>query len=73
MQQEKTSLNDISLKNTEPLQEKERLCNKNRNLKRDPAVQNTNLKNLEKELVLIREKLGKIPTENIALRKLLSH
>jgi len=61
------------------------LCNENRNLKRDLAVQNTNLKNLEKELVLIREKLGKRPiksyetniddiiTENIALRKVLSH
>jgi len=54
MQQQKASLNDISLKNTKLLQEKERLCN--RNLKRDLAVQNTNLKNLEKELVLIREK-----------------
>jgi len=32
------------------------LCNENRNLKRDLAVQNTNIKNLEKELVLIREK-----------------
>jgi len=59
MQQEKASINDISLKNTELVQEKERLCNKNRNLKRDLAVQNTNLKNLEKELVLIGEKLGK--------------
>jgi len=85
MQQEKASLNDISLKNTELLQEKERLCNENRNLKRDLAVQHTNLKNLEKELVLIREKLGKRPiesnetniddiiTENIILRKVLSH
>ena len=64
---------------------KERLCNENRNLKRDLVVQNTNLKNLEKELMLIREKLGKRPiesnetniddiiTENIALRKVLSH
>ena len=33
MQQEKASLNDISLKNAELLQEKERLCNENRNLK----------------------------------------
>ena len=56
MQQGKASLNDISLKNTELLQEKERLCNENRNLKRDLVVQNTNLKILEKELVLIREK-----------------
>jgi len=84
MQQEKASLNDISLKNAELLQE-ERLCNENRNLKNDLAVQNTNIKNLEKELVLIREKLGKRPiesnetniddiiTENIALRKNLSH
>jgi len=48
MQQEKASLNDISLKNTELLQEKERLCNENRNLERDLPVQNTNLKNLEK-------------------------
>jgi len=38
MQQEKTSLNDISLKNIELLQEKERLYNENRNLKRDLAV-----------------------------------
>ena len=85
MQQEKASLNDISLKNTELLQEKERLCNENRNLKRDLAVQNTNLKSLEKELVIIIEKLGKSPiesnetniddilTENLALRKVLSH
>jgi len=85
IQQEKASLNDISLQNIELLQEKERLCNENRNLKRDLAVQNTNLKNLEKELVLIREKLGKRPiesnetniddiiTENITLRKVLSH
>jgi len=41
MQQEKTSLNDISLKYIEPVQEKERLCNENRNLKRDLVVQNT--------------------------------
>jgi len=59
MQQRKASLNDISLKNTELLQEKEILCNKNRNLKRDLEVQNTNLKILEKELALIREKFGK--------------
>ena len=59
MQQRKASLNDISLKNTELLQEKEILCNKNRNLKRDLGVQNTNLKILEKELALIREKFGK--------------
>jgi len=39
------------------------LCNENRNLKRDLVVQNKNLKNLEKELVLIREKLGKRPIE----------
>ena len=63
MQQEKASLNDISLKNAELLQE-ERLCNENRNLKNDLAVQNTNIKNLEKELVLIREKLGKRPIES---------
>jgi len=44
MQQEKASLNDISLENTKLLQEKERLCNENRNLKRDLAVQDTNLK-----------------------------
>jgi len=31
------------------------------NLKRDLAIQNTNLKNLEKQLVLAREKLGKQP------------
>jgi len=61
------------------------VCNENRNLKRDLAVHNTNLKNLEKELALIREKLGKrsvesnetniddIITENITLRKVLSH
>ena len=61
------------------------MCNENRNLKRDLAVHNTNLKNLEKELALIREKLGKrsvesnetniddIITENITLRKVLSH
>ena len=85
MQQEKASLNDISLKNTKLIREKERLCNENRNLKRDLAVQNTNLKNLEKELMLIREKSGKRPielnetnvdniiTENIALKKVLSH
>jgi len=85
MQQEKTSLNDISLKSIELLLEKESLCNENRNLRRDFEVQNTNLKNLEKELVLIREKLGKRPiesnetnidditTENIALRKVLMH
>jgi len=85
IQQEKVSLNDISLKNIELLQEKERLCNENRNLKRDLAVQNANLKNLEKELVLIREKLEKRPiesnetniddiiTKNIVLRKALSH
>jgi len=85
MQQEKTSLNDISLENTEFLQEKERLCNENMNLKRDLAVENANLKNLKKELVLIRDKLGKRPiesnetniddivTKNIALRKALSH
>jgi len=84
MQQEKGSLNDISLKNTELLQEKERLCNENRNLKRDHVVQNTNLKNWVKELVLVREKLGKQPiesnetnindiiTKNLALRKVLS-
>ena len=85
MQQEKTNLNDIFLENTKLLQEKERLCNENRNLKKDLAVQDTNLKNLEKEIVLIREKLGKRPiesnetniddiiTENLALRKALSH
>jgi len=85
MQHEKASLNDISLKSTELLQVKERLCNENRNLKRYLAVQNTSLKHLEKELVLIREKLGKRPiesnetniddiiTENITLRKVLSH
>ena len=86
IQQEKASLNDISLINTKLLQEKERLCSENRNLKRDLAVHNTNLKNLEKELVLIREKkIGKRPiesnetnidditTENIALRKVLMH
>ena len=50
IQQEKASLNGISLKNTELLQEKERLCSENKNLKRDLAVQNTNLKNLEKNL-----------------------
>jgi len=50
MQQKKASPNNISLKNTELLQEKERLCNKNSNLKRDLAVQNTNLKILEKNL-----------------------
>jgi len=61
------------------------LCNENRNLKRDLAIQNTNINNLEKELVLIREKLGKRPiesnetnidyiiTKNIALRKVISH
>ena len=61
------------------------MCNENRNLKRDLAVQDTNLKNLENEIVLSREKLGKRPiesnetniddiiTENIALRKVLSH
>jgi len=61
------------------------LCNENRNLKRDLAIQNTNLKNFEKELLLIREKLGKRPiesnetnvddiiTENITLKKVLSH
>ena len=38
MQQEKASLNDISLKNTELLQEKERLCNENRNLKSELAI-----------------------------------
>jgi len=64
MQQEKASLNDISLKNTKLLHEKERLCNENRNLKRDLTVQNTNLKNLEKELVFIREKLGKRSIES---------
>ena len=48
MQQEKASLNDISLKNTKLIREKERLCNENRNLERDLPVQNTNLKNLEK-------------------------
>jgi len=41
IQQEKASPNDISLKNTVFLQEKERLCNENRNFKRDLAVQNT--------------------------------
>jgi len=35
---------------------KEHLCNENKNIKRNLAVQNTNLRNLEKELVLIREK-----------------
>jgi len=64
IQQEKASLNDISLINTKLLQEKERLCSENRNLKRDLAVHNTNLKNLEKELVLIREKLGKRSIES---------
>jgi len=85
MQQEKASLNNISLKNIELLQEKVRLCNENKNLKRDLAVQNTNPKNLEKELVLIREKFEKRPiesnetniddiiTENITLRKVLAH
>ena len=38
MQQEKANLNDIFLENTKLLQEKERLCNENRNLKRDLAV-----------------------------------
>jgi len=50
-----------------------------------PVATNTNLKNLEKELVLIREKIGKRPiksnetnidviiTKNITLRKVLSH
>jgi len=48
MQQEKASLNDIFLKDTKFLKEKEILCTENRNLKRDLAVHNTNLKNLEK-------------------------
>ena len=56
MQQEKARLNDIYLKITELLQRKEKLCNENRNLKRDFVIQNTHLKNLEKELVLIRKK-----------------
>jgi len=50
IQQDKASLNDISLKNTKLLQEKERLCNENRNLKRDLAVQNTNPKTWKKNL-----------------------
>jgi len=50
MLQEKASLNDISVKNTKLLQEKERVCNENRNLGRYLAVLNKNLKNLEKTL-----------------------
>ena len=57
------------------------MCNENRDL----TVLNTNFKNFEKELVLIREKLGKRPiglnktniddiiNENLALRIVLSH
>ena len=51
MQQEKANLDHLSINNTKLLQEIKRLCKENRNLE----VQNTNLKNLKKEPVLVRE------------------
>jgi len=58
LQQEKANLDDLSLKYTKLLQEKKRLCKENRKLKRNLEVQNTNMKNLKKELVLFKEKYG---------------
>jgi len=86
IQQEKDSLNDLFLSKTQSFSKKKKDCvMKIETLKRTLQFRTQISKNLKKELVLIREKLGKrliesnetniddIITENITLRKVLSH
>jgi len=75
---------DLSTKNAPLLKTNKDMCEANKDLTHNLEIQNTNLKMVEKELLLVRESLGNRPTktiqtinglinENVVVRKILSN